>query len=90
MTPQDILGNVVKEYYDYKQSSPFIKEDETLTKDVFERLEYEAFLSGWTKGRNLMWADHIQQSVEFQLKQEEFINKKNQSLWSKLKSWLTQ
>lgn len=90
MTPQDILGEVVREYYDYKQSSPFIKEDETLTKDSVERLEYEAFLSGWTKGRNLMWVDHIEKSVEFQLKQEEYINKKNQSLWSKLKSWLTQ
>lgn len=90
MTPQDILGNVVKEYYDYKQSLPFIKEDETLTKDVFERLEYEAFLSGWTKGRNLMWKDHLEESITYVREKQALLNKQKQSLWSKLKSWLTQ
>jgi len=87
MTSQDILESVVKEYYDYKQTSPYISEDETISKDVFERLEYQAFLFAWQTGRTKMWKDHIAEASIYQAEIKKQIDKNNASLWTKLKSW---
>lgn len=87
MTSQDILDNVVQEYYDYKQNSPLIEDNELLSKEIVERLEYQAFLSAWTLGRNKMWIDHIAEASAYQAEIRKQIDKNNASMWTKFKSW---
>lgn len=87
MTGQDILDDVVEKYYEYKQTSPYIGEDEVLTKDVVERLEYQAFLSAWTTGRRLMWIEHLREASAHQAEIRKQIDKANASMWTKIKSW---
>ncbi len=87
MTSQDILDDVVQEYYRYKQNSPPIGEDESLSKDIVERLEYQAFLFAWQAGRTKMWKDHIKEASAYQAEIKKQIDKNNASMWTKLKSW---
>jgi len=87
MTSQDFLDNVVQEYYKYKENSPPIGEDETLPKDVVERLQFQAFLSAWTLGRNKMWIEHLAEACAHQAEIRKQIDKNNASMWTKFKSW---